>query len=56
VPVRLLEEENNGLKLVEPIFYKSNLIFSLIDAIGLARIAPEVTGLEANSEVEILLI
>ncbi|MBW6471583.1 MAG: molybdopterin molybdotransferase MoeA [Anaerolineaceae bacterium] len=56
MPVRLLEEENNGLKLVEPIFYKSNLIFSLIDAIGLARIAPEVTGLEANSEVEILLI
>jgi molybdopterin molybdotransferase len=56
VPVRLLEEEKNGLKLVEPIFYKSNLIFSLIDAIGLARIAPEVTGLDANSEVEILLI
>lgn len=56
VPVRLLAEEKNGLKLVEPIFYKSNLIFSLIDAIGLARIEPEVTGLEANSEVEIILI
>jgi len=56
VPVRLLAEEKNGIALVEPIFYKSNLIFSLIDAIGLARIAPEVTGLEANSEVEIILI
>ncbi len=56
VPVRLLEEEKNGMKLVEPIFYKSNLIFSLINAIGLARIAPDVTGIEANSEVEIILI
>lgn len=56
VPVRLLEGDNNGLKMFEPIFYKSNLIFSLIDAIGLARIAPDVTGLEANSEVEIILI
>ncbi len=56
VPVRLLEEEMNGKVLVEPIFYKSNLIFSLINALGLARIAPNVTGLAANSEVEITLI
>lgn len=56
MPVRLLAEENNGMKLVEPIFYKSNLIFSLINAIGLARIPPDVTGIDANSEVEIILI
>lgn len=56
VPVRLLEKEIDGKILVEPIFYKSNLIFSLINAFGLARIAPNVTGLEANSEVEITLI
>jgi len=41
---------------VEPIFYKSNLIFSLLSAAGLARIEPNKTGLEAFSEVEILLI
>ncbi len=56
VPVRLLDEDINGKILVEPIFYKSNLIFSLINAYGMARIAPHVTGLEANSEVEITLI
>ncbi len=56
VPVRLLEEKIDGKIMVEPIFYKSNLIFSLINAYGLARIAPHVTGLAANSEVEITLI
>ncbi len=56
VPVKLLEKNVHGKIIVEPIFYKSNLIFSLINAIGLARIAPNVTGLEANSEVEIILI
>jgi molybdopterin molybdotransferase len=56
VPVKLLEGEKDGKKLVEPIFYKSNLIFSLIPAIGLARIQPDVTGLEAFSEVEVIII
>lgn len=56
VPVKLIDREINGRIMVEPIFYKSNLIFTLIHAIGLARIAPDVTGLEANSEVEIILI
>jgi len=56
VPVKLLDMEKDGMKMVEPIFYKSNLIFSLLTAIGLARIEPDVTGLEAFSEVEVFII
>ncbi len=37
----------------DPVFYKSNLIFSLVQADGLVRIAPEVTGLEPGTEVEV---
>lgn len=37
----------------EPIFGKSNLIFTLAAADGLLRIAPEVTGLEAGQIVEV---
>jgi molybdopterin molybdotransferase len=39
----------------EPIFAKSNLIFSLVAADGLVRIAPEVTGLEAGERVQVFL-
>lgn len=56
IPVKILENSKNGLPFVEPIFYKSNLIFTLINADGLARIDPDQTGLDENSEVEILLI
>jgi molybdopterin molybdotransferase len=42
--------------LAEPIFGKSNLIFTLISADGLLRISPDVTGLSAGEEVDIVLI
>jgi molybdopterin molybdotransferase len=40
----------------EPIFGKSNLIFTLASADGLLRIHPDATGLAAGEVVEVLLI
>jgi molybdopterin molybdotransferase len=40
----------------EPIFGKSNLIFTLASADGLLRIHPEATGLSAGEMVEVMLI
>jgi molybdopterin biosynthesis enzyme len=40
----------------EPIFGKSNLIFTLIKADGLLRISPEITGLSVGERVEVLLL
>lgn len=40
----------------EPIFGKSNLIFTLASADGLLRIHPDATGLSAGEVVEVLLI
>jgi molybdopterin molybdotransferase len=40
----------------EPIFGKSNLIFTLASADGLLRIPPDATGLSAGEIVEVLLI
>lgn len=42
--------------LAEPIFGKSNLIFTLANADGLLRIHPDATGLSAGEMVEVLLI
>lgn len=42
--------------LAEPIFGRSNLIFTLVAADGLIRIAAELTGLAAGSEVDVLLL
>jgi molybdopterin molybdotransferase len=42
--------------LAEPIFGKSNLIFTLASADGLLRIRPDATGLSAGEIVEVLLI
>ncbi len=39
----------------EPIFGKSNLIFSLVSADGLLRIPSDVTGLNAGETVEVIL-
>jgi len=39
-----------------PIFGKSNLIFTLVAADGLLRIPPDATGLSAGDVVEVLLI
>lgn len=53
IPVRLIAEDDGFI--AEPIFGRSNLIFTLIRAVGLIRIPPEVTGLEAGSEVSVEL-
>jgi molybdopterin molybdotransferase len=40
----------------EPIFGKSNLIFTLVSADGLLRIHPDATGLSAGEMVEVVLL
>jgi molybdopterin molybdotransferase len=45
-----------GVFHAEPIFGKSNLIFTLAHADGLLRIHPDATGLSAGEMVEVLLI
>jgi molybdopterin molybdotransferase len=49
---------NNSLSefVAEPIFGKSNLIFSLAAADGLVRIPPDATGLSAGEIVDVMLI
>jgi molybdopterin molybdotransferase len=42
--------------LAEPIFGKSNLIFTLASADGLLRIDPDATGLSAGEVVEVYLL
>ncbi len=54
VPVVL--QENNDTIMAKPIFGKSNLIFTLVHADGLARIPLNVTGLRAGEAVEVYLL
>lgn len=42
--------------LAEPVFGKSNLIFTLARADGLVRISPDATGLSAGETVEVILL
>jgi molybdopterin molybdotransferase len=54
-------KKDQGIQLIEnlyaqPIFGKSNLIFSLVEANGLIRIPPEVTGLGAGETVKVIQI
>lgn len=53
VPARLVERE--GELLAEPVFGKSNLIFTLIRADGLLRVPLNVNGLSAGEMVEVRL-
>ena len=54
VPVKLIPQED---KLsAEPIFGKSNLIFTLARADGLLHIPPQATGLNSGDEVEVFLL
>ena len=46
----------NGEWQAEPIFGKSNLIFTLAAADGLLKIPPDATGLSAGEMVEVLLV
>jgi len=63
-PVKLFESPSQAGKgvrsegefIAEPIFGKSNLIFTLASADGLLRIPPDATGLSAGEMVQILLI
>jgi molybdopterin molybdotransferase len=58
IPVRLLEQSQPGRGTrfhAEPVFGKSNLIFTLARADGYVRIDPDATGLSAGDSVEVLL-
>lgn len=56
-PVRLMESGEPEVRYAaEPIFGKSNLIFTLAAADGLLRIAPDATGASAGELVEVLLL
>lgn len=54
VPVRLIEQ--GGVLLAEPVFGKSNLIFTLVRADGLVHVPLNSTGLKAGTVVEVTLI
>jgi molybdopterin molybdotransferase len=54
VPVRLIATPHGWL--AEPIFSKSNLIFSLVRADGLVRVPPDATGLAANDIVWVVAL
>jgi len=61
IPVMLLRPERSGAQSkdvcqAEPIFGKSNLIFTLASADGLLRIPPDATGLSAGETVDVILI
>ena len=53
-PVKLVETKTGWL--AEPVFGKSNLIFSLVRADGLVRTPPDATGLESGMLVEVVLL
>ncbi|HLO33016.1 MAG TPA: gephyrin-like molybdotransferase Glp [Anaerolineales bacterium] len=60
-PVKLLRPERSGAPSkgeyqADPVFGKSNLIFTLASADGLLRIPPDATGLSAGEIVEVFLI
>ncbi len=53
-PVKLIQK--SGGLYAEPVFGKSNLIFTLAFADGLLRIVPDATGLSAGETVEVFLM
>ncbi|MEK6753394.1 MAG: gephyrin-like molybdotransferase Glp [Chloroflexota bacterium] len=57
-PVKLVVSRQSSVVsyLADPIFGKSNLIFTLASADGLLRIHPDATGLSAGELVEVVLI
>ncbi|MEX2030237.1 MAG: gephyrin-like molybdotransferase Glp [Anaerolineales bacterium] len=54
VAVRLIASPDGWL--AEPVFGRSNLIFTLVRAHGLVRIAPEATGVGAGEPVQVRLM
>lgn len=57
-PVKLMVNPQSSIVNLDanPIFGKSNLIFTLASADGLLRISPNATGLSAGETVEVFLI
>jgi molybdopterin molybdotransferase len=53
VPVRLMERD--GVWAAEPVFGKSNLIYTLVNAVGLVHIPLDSNGLKAGADVEVVL-
>lgn len=53
IPVRLQESEEGTI--AEPVFGRSNLIFTLVRADGLIQIPPDSTGLSAGTDVLVTL-
>jgi molybdopterin molybdotransferase len=53
IPTRLVEQK--GEVWADPIFFKSNLIFTLVHADGLLKVPLDKTGLEAGEPVEVRL-
>lgn len=54
VPVKLIKE--GGQTVADPIFGKSNLIFTLVQADGLVHIPPNAGGLAAGEQVQVHFI
>ena len=54
LPVRLTDADD-GQRLAEPVFGKSNLIFTLIGADGLLRVPLNTGGYDAGSIVDVEL-
>ena len=54
IPVRLREED--GRFWADVVFYKSNLIFRLVEADGLIRVPADATGLAAGTEVDVFVL
>ena len=55
IPIKLTKDGEKSY-FAEPIFGKSNLIFTLVGADGLLKIAPDATGLSAGEIVDVILI
>ena len=53
-PVKLVLSP--GGWLAEPIFGKSNLIFTLVAAVGLIKIHPDANGISAGEMVEVFMM
>jgi molybdopterin molybdotransferase len=53
LPVKLRSDPEGSV--AEPVYGRSNLIFTLVRADGLVRIPPETTGLAAGEQVEVKL-
>jgi molybdopterin molybdotransferase len=53
VPIKLGDQ--NGIKIAEPVFGKSNLIFTLVHADGLVKVPLDKAGLYRGEEVEVRL-